>query len=210
MAKRGETKKRIVEGAREAFNALRYGQVTTAALAERLGVSEGNLWYHFKTKRALLSAIQADFAAATRAQLDAPTRPDDPAGAYCDFLKAWRDLFSRYLFVFRDRGEYGAHSPDLIAAFPSLYETLEAQVAALYRGLAAAGKLAVDEAEIPDLVVNTILVTRFFLEFQEERLSLTTGEAQAMSQEAVLHHLTLLQGRLDPGVETHVREALEG
>jgi AcrR family transcriptional regulator len=209
MAKRGETKKRIVEGAREAFNALRYGQVTTAVLAERLGVSEGNLWYHFKTKRALLSAIQADFAADTRAQLDALAGADDPVDAYCEFLKAWRDLFSRYLFVFRDRGEYGAHSPDMIAAFPSLYETLEAQVAALFRGLAASGKLAVDEAEIPDLVVNTILVTRYFLEFQEERLSLTMGEAQARSEDAVLHHLTLLQGRLDPTVEAIVRQALK-
>lgn len=209
MAKRGETKKRILEGAREAFNALRYGQVTTAVLAERLGVSEGNLWYHFKTKRALLSAIQADFVADTRAQLQDAGGLEDPVKAYCEFLKAWRDLFSRYLFVFRDRGEYGAHSPDLIAAFPSLYQSLEARVTELFRALSGAGKLDLDEAEIPDLVVNTILVTRYFLEFEEERLALATGDARIRSKDAVLRHFTLLRGRLAPKVEATVRQALE-
>ena len=35
--------------------------MTTAALASELGISEGNLWYHFKTKRDLLEAISAEF-----------------------------------------------------------------------------------------------------------------------------------------------------
>ena len=54
-----KTRDRIVEAARRLFNERGYGEVTTAALASHLGTAEGNLRYHFKTKRALLEAIAA-------------------------------------------------------------------------------------------------------------------------------------------------------
>ena len=56
-----KTKERIIALAQTRFNELGYGNVTTAALAAELGISEGNLWYHFKTKRDLLEAISAEF-----------------------------------------------------------------------------------------------------------------------------------------------------
>ncbi len=196
MAKRGETRRRIIDGAREAFNAARYGQVTTAALAERLGMSEGNLWYHFKTKRDLLTAIQSDFLGEARSVLAASEPSADPIKAYCDFLVAWRDLFARYLFVFRDRADYGAHSPDLIEDFPQLYQALEAQVEALFKALVSSGYLVVQPDEIADLVLNTVLVTRFHFEFQEER-GVAGDEG---SQAAILRHHSLMKGRLSDEV----------
>ena len=207
MAKRGATKKRIVDGARDAFNELRYGNVTTASLADRIGMSEGNLWYHFQTKRDLLAAIQGDFAEDTRATLDAVSPLEDPVQSYCDLLLAWRDLFSRYLFVFRDRGEYGHHSPDMIAAFPALYSALESKITEVFDGLIRIRKLAVDPQRVPDLVTNAILVTRYYFEFQEERFAATNRPA-ARSEEAMLRHITLFDGCLDTEVEQVVRRAL--
>ena len=56
-----KTRERIIALAQTRFNELGYGNVTTAALAAELGISEGNLWYHFKTKRDLLEVISAEF-----------------------------------------------------------------------------------------------------------------------------------------------------
>ena len=56
-----KTKDRILETARELFNARRFGNVTTAELAAECGIAEGNLWYHYKNKRALLEAIAGQF-----------------------------------------------------------------------------------------------------------------------------------------------------
>ena len=206
MAKRGETKRRIVKGAREAFNTLRYGQVTTALLAERLGISEGNLWYHFATKRDMLTAIQAEFLSDTRAVLAEVDPNKDSVQAYCDFLVAWRDLFARYLFVFRDRADYGAHSPDLIEDFPLLYLALEDQVSRLFVALVEDGHLHVDANDIPDLVFNTVLVTRFHFEFLEER----GGAAGEGSHDAVLRHQTLLKGRMSKALIDRSKQTVTG
>jgi AcrR family transcriptional regulator len=209
MSKRGETRKRIIEGARLTFNSQRYGQVTTASLARKLGLAEGNLWYHFKTKRDLLAAIQADFLADTEALLASGEPDEDPVESYCAFLKSWRDLFSRYLFVFRDRADYGSHSPELIDAFPGLYGLLEARIDHLFGSLAKAGLLHVTADEIPDLVFNTVLITRFYFEFQSERLPVADESSTAGANAAVLRHQTLIARRIDAGIIERSRKALE-
>ena len=64
-----KTRDRIVEAARDLFNLQGYGAITTATLAAHLGIAEGNLWYHFKTRRALLDAIAEQFSKAIEARL---------------------------------------------------------------------------------------------------------------------------------------------
>ena len=56
-----KTRDRILKTARALFNAHRFGNVTTADLARECGIAEGNLWYHFKNKRALLDALTEQF-----------------------------------------------------------------------------------------------------------------------------------------------------
>ena len=51
------TKERILEVAIQEFNQKGYGAVSLQELAQQLGISRGNLTYHFKTKDALLEAI---------------------------------------------------------------------------------------------------------------------------------------------------------
>jgi AcrR family transcriptional regulator len=208
MSKRGETRKRIIEGARLTFNTQRYGRVTTAVLARELGLAEGNLWYHFQTKRDLLAAIQADFLANTEALLASGEPDEDPVEAYCAFLKSWRDLFSRYLFVFRDRADYGSHSPELIDAFPGLYNLLETRIDHLFGSLAKAGLLHVTGEEIPDLVFNTVLITRFYFEFQAERLPVTDESSSAGANAAVLRHQTLIVSRINADIVQRSRKSL--
>ena len=76
-----KTRDRIVDAARELFNEQGYGAVTTATLAAHLGIAEGNLWYHFKTKRALLDAIGEHFSKAIEARLSLQPGTE-PVAAY--------------------------------------------------------------------------------------------------------------------------------
>ena len=63
------TRDRIIDTARRLFNRLHYAHVTTAMLAAEVGIAEGNLWYHFKTKRDLLEALSEQFIARNKARL---------------------------------------------------------------------------------------------------------------------------------------------
>ena len=51
------TKEKILSAATQSFNQQSFGAVSLHELAQRLGISRGNLTYHFKDKEVLLEAI---------------------------------------------------------------------------------------------------------------------------------------------------------
>ena len=61
-AKRPKTRDRILETALALFNQDGFAKVTTARIAAEVGISEGNLWYHFRTKRDLVVALWEQLA----------------------------------------------------------------------------------------------------------------------------------------------------
>jgi len=52
-----KTRDRILKAALTLFNERGEAHVSLAQIAGRLGISEGNLWYHFRTKRDLVAAL---------------------------------------------------------------------------------------------------------------------------------------------------------
>jgi len=52
-----DTKNKITEHAVKYFNRHGYGAITLHQLAKEMGISRGNLTYHFKDKDALLESI---------------------------------------------------------------------------------------------------------------------------------------------------------
>ena len=54
------TKEKIIKAATQAFNEKGYGAVNLKELAKRMGISRGNLAYHFKDKELLLAVIVAE------------------------------------------------------------------------------------------------------------------------------------------------------
>ena len=53
MTKRSATASRILEASRKLFNAKGYTATSVTEIAASLGISQGNLTYHFPTKQAL-------------------------------------------------------------------------------------------------------------------------------------------------------------
>ena len=51
-----KTRDKVLATSLVMFNQRGFGAVTTASIAERAGVLEGTLWYHFRTKKDLLMA----------------------------------------------------------------------------------------------------------------------------------------------------------
>ena len=51
-----KTKDRILISSLVLFNEGGFNNVTTASIAKRTGILEGSLWYHFNTKKDILSS----------------------------------------------------------------------------------------------------------------------------------------------------------
>ena len=201
-----KTRDRIVRTARQLFNEQGYGTVTTAALAAHCGIAEGNLWYHFKTRQALLEAISADFAAAIETRL--ALRPaGNPIADYVRLLEVMMQEFRSFRFLYRDQPYYGEHAEAVRIGAPEWLERTFAQLEAHLAALAAARLLDWPRERLRDLAINATIILRYGLEHFRE-LGEPTGEGSGAIRRTLLRHLTLFEYGLAPAAAVELHAAI--
>ncbi len=200
------TRARIVEQARCLFNELGYGAVTTAALAAGCGLSQGNLWYHFKTKRVLLEALGEQFAVSIEARL-ALAPQGDPVNAYARLLAALMDEFRAFRFLYRDLSSYGEHPEIIRQNAPRWLEQTFAQIGQHLIALVEADLLDWPRERLPDLAINATIILRYGLEHYRE-LGEPTGTGTGVVQRTLRRHLTLFEHKLVPAASARLNRSI--
>jgi AcrR family transcriptional regulator len=100
------TRQRILDAGRRLFNERGYAATPQAEIAAAVGISQGNLTYHFPTKRDLVDHLrEADRARirVRRSSLGAGPIADD----YVEHLVFAMRLTRDYRFLLRDRAQFG-------------------------------------------------------------------------------------------------------
>ena len=105
------TKKAIVVHAVALFNQKGFLNVAIKDVAEGMGISPGNLTYHFKRKEHLLAAIQEILIGQTSGIIV-------PSGQYLT-LGHFERMFRQFIAVQRDYRFYFAEMPYLLEAYPA-------------------------------------------------------------------------------------------
>lgn len=199
-----KTRERIIHVAREQFNRDGYGAVTTARMAEACGIAEGNLWYHFKTKRDLLAAIAAEFVERIEARLAIRPIAADPLGSYCAMLEVLMREFRDYRFLYRDQPSYGEHVEPIAKRVSGWLRATEESIGAHLAELVNAGLLDRPRGELGGLATNITIILRYGLEHQAE-----LGETEGAVRKTLLQHLTLFEEWLDEDAALNIRAAVE-
>lgn len=208
------TRDRIIETARTLFNEQGYGAVSTAALAAACGIAEGNLWYHFKTRRVLLDAIGERFAVAIEARLalrpGTALRSDplsDPLGDYAALLGPMMAEFRDFRFLYRDQHSYGEHAEVVRRNAPAWLERTFVQLEAYLTALVDAGQLDWPRERLRDLAVNATIILRYGLEHYRE-MGEATGSGTGSVLRTLRRHLTLFEHRLTPAAARRLQTAI--
>lgn len=204
-----KTRDRILETARELFNADRFGNVTTADLAGACGIAEGNLWYHFKSKRALLEALSEIFLDEVEQRLALmPSAPETILEDYALMLTALMREIRRFRFLYRDQADYGEHTDQLLERLPGIYRDTQAQFQAFLHGMIKAGHLQLPLDRTAALTTNIVIILRYHLEFLRE-----SGQASEIGsgavQSAVTQHLTLFEDALTAAARKRLEQNLK-
>lgn len=202
-----KTRDRIVETALRLFNQHGYGTVSTAALAAACNMAEGNLWYHFKTRAALLDAIAERLGSAIEARLT--LRPGgDPVADYALLLEAVMAEFRAFRFFYRDQQSYGDQAATIRTNAPRWLEATFDQVEAYLSALVTSGLLDWPAERLRDLAINATIILRYGLEHYRE-LGEPIGEGAGAVRRTLLRHLTLFEHSLDPAAATRLHSAIE-
>lgn len=206
------TRDRILSEALRLFNELGYGNVTTAALAARVGIAEGNLWYHFNNKKALLEAIGEQFDADInrRLALRPGVGPDaNVIDDYIAFVRAFGQELRDYRFLYRDQIDYDDNSERMAEQRPGWYRRNYQQLESYYAQMIDRGVLDWPRERLDDLVINATIIFRFSLEYFRETGQPVEAGSGAVTR-ALTQHLTLFEHRLSLAAADRLRRALEG
>ena len=202
-----KTRDRIAETARALFNEQGYGAVSTAAVAAACGIAEGNLWYHYKTRRALLDTIGERFAVVIEMRL--ALRPaSDPVGDYAAMVAAMMTEFRDFRFLYRDQHSYGEHAEVVGINAPDWTRRTFAQLELYLAALVDAGQLDWPRERLRDLAVNATIILRYGLEHYRE-MGEATGSGTGSVQRTLRRHLTLFEHRLGAAAALRLHAAID-
>lgn len=203
------TRQRILDTTLALYNERGEPQVSTSLIATELGISAGNLHYHFRRKHELSAALLERFAAQFESVLP-------PAGWRAEHVEdAWLLLHLiletvwRFRFLFRDLSGIMARDrragQRLAGVFARAVETSRG----ICLGLVAQGQMAATGAEIDALAENIAVVALYWLSFESARHSKAAPERHGMARGAY-QVLMLVAPYLEAQSRLHVEKLAQG
>lgn len=203
-----KTRDRIIHEARKLYNQKGYANVSSATLAKHLGIAEGNLWYHFNTKEAILTAISQKFAIDIESRLaHLPSTNAEIVDEYIAVLRLLISEFQKYRFLYRDQSDYGGHEIIRQNAGRWMQRTYE-QFETYLKEFVSSGLLEWPEERLFDLAINATIILRYGLEHYRE-IGSPIEEGGGAIRQTLLRHLTLFEHRLMPEAAIRLRKSLD-
>ena len=159
------TRDRIVQTCLALFNAEGLATVSTHKIAAELGISPGNLHYHFKTKEQMVAVLFWRF----EQKLEALAGGVERIAAVDDFWLALHlhfETIAEYRFIYRDMAHLAREYPELGRRTQALTAGNLLAAQALVAQLAAAGVLQASHEQARILALQIVFTTTCWLSFE--------------------------------------------
>jgi AcrR family transcriptional regulator len=173
-----KTRDRILECALQLFNHKGEPNVSTMEVANEMGISPGNLYYHFHGKEPLVLGLFERFQSELAPLLDPPPGAQLEAQDYWLFLHLIVERMAHYRFLFQDLSNLAGRLPKLSRGILDLLTALKRTLASLLARLLAAGQLVSSTQALGQLVEQITMTLLFSLDYQ--RILDREGEVQVV------------------------------
>lgn len=171
------TRERILDTALGLFNERGERNVTTNHIAEELGISPGNLYYHFRNKADIVFELFKRYEARVVEFLAVP--PDRPL-TWWDKMGYFESILQNMWearFFHRDPGHLLDQDDVLREHYGAFVRHSMDQALAVYRGLQRAGLIEASEEELQALLVNTWVLASSWTGFVHSLLPADSRQA---------------------------------
>ena len=187
MTVRLSTKERILEAARNLFNSKGYAATSLNEIATSIGISQGNLTYHFPSKSDLVVQLQRSAQEAARLRR-ANKSPGAIADDYVEHLMFAMNLTWNHRFLLRDR----VHFADKLGAASTEFEADFEELFALLQRVEQAGLFRKDAVQdLPTLARAIWVMSRYWIDYLRD-VERRSEIGWADQERGIAHHLALL------------------
>lgn len=157
------TKQRILEASLKQFNEYGERNVTTNHIANHLGISPGNLYYHFKNKQEIIYNLFVSYEERLLSCLSLPDNRDISINDKVVYLREVFEGIWDYRFLHRDMEHLLSCSDTLRERYQKFFRICLQRIILIFSELDRVGIIKASKLEIQQLALNTwIVVTSWF------------------------------------------------
>ena len=200
------TAERILEVTLALFNRFGEPNVSTTLISAELGISPGNLYYHYPAKEELINSLFNRFEAALNELLNASDGVHDVEDAWF-FMHSLFELIWQYRFLYRDLNDLLSKNRRLEVHFQNIIKNKSSAVRALLDGMSRSGAMQIDSREVAPTATSMVVVLTYWLSFEyvrDPRRALEPENAQAALMRGAQHVLNLLAPYLERSQRMHL------
>ena len=200
------TAERILEVTLELFNRFGEPNVSTTLISAELGISPGNLYYHYPAKDELINSLFDRYERGLNELLNASDNVRNVEDAWF-FLHSLFELIWEYRFLYRDLNDLLSKNRRLETHFQFVLKNKSKAVSELLAGLGLGGAVRMDSREAAPVATAMVVVLTYWLSFEyvrDPRHALEPASAGAALARGAFHTLSLLMPYLDAASRNHL------
>jgi AcrR family transcriptional regulator len=202
------TAERILEVTLELFNRFGEPNVSTTLISAELGISPGNLYYHYPAKDELINSLFERYEHALGELLGASDSVRNVEDAWF-FLHSLFEIIWQYRFLYRDLNDLLCKNRLLETRFQGVLKNKSRAIRALLSGMSRRGALDINARELEPTANCMVVVLTYWLSFEyvrDPRHALEPDNAQHALMRGAQHVLNLLAPYLEAGQRQHLLE----
>ncbi|MDP3520972.1 MAG: TetR/AcrR family transcriptional regulator [Hydrogenophaga sp.] len=200
------TAERILEVTLDLFNRFGEPNVSTTLISSELGISPGNLYYHYPAKDELINSLFDRFDKSLNELLNAADDVRNVEDAWF-FMHSLFERIWQYRFLYRDLNDLLSKNHRLETHFQTVLKNKSRAVRALLAGMVRGGAVQIDAREIAPTAHSMVVVATYWLSYEyvrDPRHALEPGNAEQALLRGAHHTLHLLAPYLEPGQRAHL------
>ena len=200
------TAERILEVTLDLFNRFGEPNVSTTLISAELGISPGNLYYHYPAKDELINSLFDRFETALNELLNASDGVRDVEDAWF-FMHSLFELIWQHRFLYRDLNDLLSKNRRLETHFQTVLKNKTRAVKTLLDGMSRAGAVHIDSREVEATATSMVVVLTYWLNFEyvrDPRNALEPENAQSALLRGAQHVLNLLAPYLEQKQRMHL------
>ncbi|GLX78394.1 TetR family transcriptional regulator [Thalassotalea insulae] len=202
-----KTRDKIIQASIELFNEQGERNVTTNHIAAHLGISPGNLYYHFRNKEDIILSIYEEYARnlllETFPQVNPEMKPLDTIILYMD---AVFQALMKFRFFYANLPVLLAKNPLLHEKYVEVQHTISKRLSEMLVSLRDANMMTFEDDELADIVSILRLINTFWLSFYQTQTE-NTEINDSVFFEGVLKILVLLRPYITASAKADFLEA---
>jgi AcrR family transcriptional regulator len=188
------------------FNRFGEPNVSTTLISAELGISPGNLYYHYPAKDELINALFDRYERGLNELLTAADNVRNVEDAWLFFHMLF-ELIWQYRFLYRDLNDLLSKNRKLETHFQFVLKNKDRAVHAVLDGLSRNGVVRITGEEAAPASTAMVVVLTYWLSYEyvrDPRHALETESAATSMARGAYHVLSLLMPYLEPESKAHL------